>query len=617
MKKLFIILFILILLAVIGAVIFLMTLDVDKFRPQIVNQIENAVKKPVRLDKIKLGWQSGIALELRGLAILKNKEGSEALVTTGSAKAVLELAPLLSRQIQIATIYLNDPSISLVKKPDGTFEGLEPETPQPVRQESGTTPAPEAALSFLINKIRIDNGEVFFKDTSGKEPLEITLRKITINVDDVALDQPIQFDAQAAVFSPVQNIDLKGKLTVASKGFIATLNRLHGEMQLSPMDFQEIAKVNPAVKTSGIIPPLEGLLTVDLDSLKMDEAGLRDAAAKIRFDRGKVRLEALKGPVENIFVDVLATAALIKAQTFTADAARGRLSGQGAVNIADLSNPAASFDIKAEKLLVEELVPQAQQPGPQLKGLLSLAVRGNLSGSNPEQVKRTLNAGGTVVLDEGVLAGMNVLREVFQKLSVIPGLVDKLLTRLPENYREKLNVRDTRLKTIQLPFSVQNGIMQLPQINLATDDFQIAGAGAYGLEQNAVEGTAVLAIEPNLSGAMIRSVEELEYLTNAKKEVRIPLMVRGRVPAVAVMPDLQYIASQIAASKAKEMLSGYLKKALGEKETSAEGGAASTKTGTGAGETQPKSKGLLGDFLREGLKGITSERQAPAAADTQ
>ena len=71
MKKFFMILFMLLFIAIIGAGIFLMTLDVDKFRPQIVSQIEKAIQKPVRLEKIKLGWQSGIALELQGLTLLK------------------------------------------------------------------------------------------------------------------------------------------------------------------------------------------------------------------------------------------------------------------------------------------------------------------------------------------------------------------------------------------------------------------------------------------------------------------------------------------------------------------------------------------------------------------
>ncbi|MFH0984505.1 MAG: AsmA family protein [Candidatus Omnitrophota bacterium] len=623
MKKFLMILFALLLIALIGAGVFLMTLDVDKFRPQIVSQIENALNKPVRLDKIKLGWQSGVALELQGFAILKNKQSSEKLVEAESAKALLKLGPLLARQIQVATVYLNHPVIRLIKKPDGTFEGLEPGTqqPGPAQDQAVSAPRAEAALSFLVNEISIQNGELFYKDATGKEPLEIHLRKINVTVDNVALDEPIGFSAQAAVFSTVQNLDLKGKVTVASRDFTVLLNGFRAELRLMSLELQELAKMNPSIATSGIIFPVEGTLTVEADALKLDDKGLKEAAAQIRFDRGKVRLESLKGPIENISTEVLATASMIKIQKFTANLAEGKVEGQGAVNMSDPLRPATAFNVKAEKLKIEDLVPAPSQAGPQAKGLLSVVTQGNLVGQTPDEIKRTITADGTVTVEQAVITNMNVLREVFQKLSVIPGLVEKLLSRLPANYQDKLKEKDTKLETIQIPFSARQRVVQLPRLNAATDSFQIAGSGTYGLDQGAVAGAALLSIEPDLSAAMIRSVAELQYLTDQRKEIQIPLAIQGKVPKVTVMPDLQSVASKIAAQKATEAIGGLLKKAFGEKETP--GNTASTpstsSTSTPAEsqpvrrETQAEGGGLFGELLRQGMKEISSGGQAPAA----
>ena len=78
----------------------------------------------------------------------------------------------------------------------------------------------------------------------------------------------------------VQNLDLEGKVSVSSKDFTALLREFHAELQLTPMDLREITKVSPAISTSRILFPIEGALSVDVDSLRLDEAGLPTLFAK-------------------------------------------------------------------------------------------------------------------------------------------------------------------------------------------------------------------------------------------------------------------------------------------------------------------------------------------------
>lgn len=604
MKKFLISFFVLLFIAIMGAGIFLATLDVDKLRPQIVSRIEKTIQKPVRLEKIRIGWQAGIALELQGFALLKSEQNPEKLVEVQSVKAVLKLEPLLSRQIQVDTVYLDHPIVRLIKKPDGTFDGWEPAPSQPGQAPGQAVSAPKAAaaLSFLVNEIRIQDGELLFKDDTGKEPVEVNLRKVAVEIDQVALDQPIEFNARAAVLGSVQNLDLKGKLTLSEKDFSALLSGFHAELQLKDIDLQEMTKVNPAVATSGIIFPVEGILGIEADSLRL---GAKDAAVKIRLDRGKVRLKSFKGPIENISVNALASAAMIKIQKITADLAGGKVEGQGAVNMTDPQSPAIAFDMKANKLLLGDLAP-APQGSPQIKGSLSLAVRGNSTGQASDEIMRMLTAEGDAILDQGVITNMNILREVFQKISVIPGLMERLLARLPQDYKSRLDEKDTKLKTIQLPFSVQNGTVDLPRVSVATDSFRLEGSGTYGLDQGAVAGTSLLSIDKDLSAAMIRSVEELQYLTDSKGELQIPLSFRGNVPEVAVTPDLQSVAAKVAAQKAKELIGGYLEKAFGKNGTPQDAGVLSGSSGSASGTTQSRKR-VLEELLRQAVSGTRTE----------
>lgn len=571
MKSFLMILLVLFLAVIIGGSVFIATFDADKFRPQIVNQLENAIQKPVRLEKIKLGWQSGIALELKGLAVLKNSQSPEGLLKVETASALLELKPLLARQIQIASIYLHRPSVRLVRKADGTFEGMEPSVPRsgPV-SAGGETSGQAAALSFLVNQIKINDGEFFLRDLSGKRPMEFDLREIDLTVDNVALDRPIDFKASAAVFSGSQNLNIKGNLTLSLPERAAKLKGFQAVLQLAPMEYKEVLRAVPDIETSGIVFPLGGTLTVEADSLRLDEKGLGNQVVKVRLEDGRARLQMLKTPIEKASLEALVTMPLVTVSKFSAEAARGRVEGRGSVHMANPAIPETAFDVKTEKLSIEELL-VTPPAGPQVKGLLSVVTKGTLKGQTPEQIQRTVTADGTVLLEQTVITKTNVLREVFQKLSVIPGLVEKLLERLPPNYQEKLKAEDTSLKTMQIPFSVREGTVRLPQWDVATDSFQVTGSGTYGLSQGTVAGTAMLSIEPDLSGAMIRSVEELRFLTNTKKEIQIPLAIQGQVPKVAVMPDLQSVAAKIAAQKAKEVIGDYFKKVIEGKKPVTEG----------------------------------------------
>ena len=72
----------------------------------------------------------------------------------------------------------------------------------------------------------------------------------------------------------------------------------------------------------------------------------------------------------------------------------------------------------------------------------------------------------------------------------------------------------------------------------------------------------MLRIDPELSAAVIRSVQELQPLTDAQGRMELPVVMQGRLPGVTVLPDVQYVASRVVATKAQELLGGLLQRAL-------------------------------------------------------
>lgn len=212
-----------------------------------------------------------------------------------------------------------------------------------------------------------------------------------------------------------------------------------------------------------------------------------------------------------------------------------------------------------------ERVPAPARPdGPRLDGTLTVTLEGRVPTLDPHQLSRTLSGRGRLALAHPKVANLNVLREVFGRLSMLPGLVEALEARLPDVYRKKLEATDTPLAPIDVAFQLQDGTLRFDALQMRTDTFELTGSGRVGLDRS-VQIRSTLRIEPALSAAIIKGVQELQGLTNAEGRMEIPVTIQGRAPQLAVLPDVDYVASKLIVTTVRDLLGGFLQKAL-EKE---------------------------------------------------
>ena len=156
---------------------------------------------------------------------------------------------------------------------------------------------------------------------------------------------------------------------------------------------------------------------------------------------------------------------------------------------------------------------------------------------------------------------LNILREIFRRFSVIPGLVKRLESRLPESYKERFQAQHTLFQPIGLKVNVQDGAFLFAKLHVATVNFELNGSGKVGLDGTMAAQTQIW-IEPQMSAALIRSVEELKYLTDDEGRLELPLVVHGVLPRVAVLPDIGYVTTRMVRPKAEELIGDLLEKAF-------------------------------------------------------
>ena len=277
-----------------------------------------------------------------------------------------------------------------------------------------------------------------------------------------------------------------------------------------------------------------------------------------------------------------------------------RLSGQLRLPDSAGSGSVERLSIALDRLPIEPLLPASAAAAPHLQGRLTLAAQGTLSTLDPAQLLPSLSASGTVRLDEGKIANLNILREVFTRLSILPGLVERLESRLPPEYRAKLSANETALEPVEVPAQIQSGALRVERFDLRTDTFGLAGSGTVGLS-GATQVQAILRIDPTFSAAIIQSVNELQRLTNASGELEIPVTIHGEGSRIAVTPDLNYVASKVIVNKVVDVIGELLER---HREPAPEDGAEPSTT-----TTPPDDP--LGQLLHRAL-----QRYAPAESAT-
>lgn len=164
-----------------------------------------------------------------------------------------------------------------------------------------------------------------------------------------------------------------------------------------------------------------------------------------------------------------------------------------------------------------------------------------------------------------LLPNVNLLRELFDRLTLIPGLTETLLSHLPPASAQKLTEKNTLLNSVNLDFTLESGVVSFPEFRAATDSLELTGSGRTGLD-GSLDIPAQIFIQPDLSAALIKSAEELRFLTDDRWRIVLPVRVTGTVQKPSVSPDLQYVASKLLSNKAQDLVGELLNKVLEKKQ---------------------------------------------------
>lgn len=547
MKKLILILALVMLCAGIGAGLILTQINNPVFKSRIESGISDATGHDVSIGQIGLGWRRGLSLTIKNFRLsAAQPDVFVSSVQAAQVHVVLELGPLLRRELALRSLFIEKPVIVLQRPHSAQDGGLSVSTQAPETTQAQSAP------SFYLEEFQIRDGKIVIHDAQMAAPLEI--RKVNLRLRNFSLDKPFDFELNAAVSSERQNMKMSGVVTPSlDKPF--TIRHFQAETDLGLFLLPELEAVTPFIHKSGL-RRMSGQLILGVDNLVLDEDPLDDVEGTLELKNGYFETSHTAVPVKEVFLTALLKENTINLDAFQARIGDGEFAMKGRVENYRYA-PVSHVSFLLKDLSLSDVTPRAK--GARLSGLIGLRFDGSARGSAWPSIAGSLTGQGELTIREGVILDYNITRKAAEKLSLIPGAGEWILKGIPAEYQSRINEPHMILQPVSIPIQARQGVLYADSLRIVSDLVIIEGRGAFGLDQS-VDMETSLKIHPNVSQGMARYAPQISVLFNPEGEIQVPFRVRGRLGDLKMILDKEYLMSRLAVAATQQVMSNLLQK---------------------------------------------------------
>lgn len=567
LKIVFISMVILFTVTVAGVVIFIKTFDVNRLKPQIIEQANKALGREVDFEQANLAisLRQGISLKINNLTVADDSAFAKQdfLSVKNISVGVDVLGYILQKQVSISSMFIDSPKLTLIRDKDGMLNAQTITSQGGVQKEKATAASAQTAMpALLISSLKGTSGSVTFIDRSFEPALKLQVTKLDFTVSKISLAEAFPFVVEAAVLSAQQNVKIEGKVQLDLKTNQISIFDLRGTTELSQILLAKIPEYFPMAKDAVLPQSLQGKIDVAVKNLTAGPKGLTALSADASLTDGVVQLKELASSVKDAGFNVKITQDEVLVDKLTASIGQGIVTASGAIKDY-LAGQDYNFYLNIEDMDLTQLITQDILPV-KTEGIVAGQVRIGGKGFSPQSLKSSLSGDANISLTKVKLKDLNVLRTVLDKISVLPGLAQKIEAGLPERFKQKLMQKDTVLWDIKIPVTIENGKLLVRDTALGADEFLFKGGGKVSFDgEYSLEGSFF--IPQDLSQAMVAQVGQLQYLLNSANQIYIPLKVSGSARELKFSVDADYIAKRLLAEQGTKQLFKAFDKALGIK----------------------------------------------------
>lgn len=208
----------LLLLGVLLALPFL--IDLNRFQDQYRPLIETALNRRVQLQDIRLTIWPRLGIRVVGVTIQDDPVFSAgSFVSLTSLDVGVKILPLLSRRVEVDSITLRGPVVTIITDKNGVMNvstiGAPPSAAAPPTPDVPPAPAgnPLQVLAlFAVDRVSIEGGKVTYRDLSTASSPEYQVQDLELFLTAVRLGQTPTIQLKATVLPGNLPVTLDGRL---------------------------------------------------------------------------------------------------------------------------------------------------------------------------------------------------------------------------------------------------------------------------------------------------------------------------------------------------------------------------------------------------------------------
>ncbi len=230
---------------------------IEKNRENIQVQIQKALGRSIAFDNLRLDLWGGLGLTAQNVRISDDPRfAATPLIQTKELKMQVRWLPLLRWNIEISKFILEEPEIQIIKNEAGNFNILALAGPRKKvkgtkekKIKEATETKRQSPLTFLVSRIRVSQGKIHYVDRSSKQPVEIHLQNLDLDLKGVGLKGTARIKLAANLLDgQSQNLTLEGSVGPFNSGGKWTQIPLDLQMGIESLPFAQLTRAVPFLK---------------------------------------------------------------------------------------------------------------------------------------------------------------------------------------------------------------------------------------------------------------------------------------------------------------------------------------------------------------------------------
>ncbi|HJU05162.1 MAG TPA: AsmA family protein, partial [Nitrospiraceae bacterium] len=205
MKRILFGIVVLFVLVIALAILLPFIVDVNTYQDRYRPLIEEALNRKITLTDVRLTILPRLGARVEGFTVMDDPAFSTGIFASlASLDIGVKVLPLLTGRVEVETLTLREPVITVIKNERGALNistlGTKAPTPPEAPERRPPTEGPLRALAMLaVDELSLTDGRLAYEDHSAKKPVDYRLQNLAVTLRSVRLGDTPTLHIAAAV----------------------------------------------------------------------------------------------------------------------------------------------------------------------------------------------------------------------------------------------------------------------------------------------------------------------------------------------------------------------------------------------------------------------------------